>query len=105
MPIWSVSPVTQEPEVLLSDWQIVEIPAGTRHFVGYNQGLREGRVSSTIVEFDPATRTGITESGRVDRLVGEPGEHQDALWTWTGWMRVNSVKSFQLVTLKALHGT
>ena len=104
MPIWAVASITEEPEVLLSDWQVVEIPGGTRHFVGYNQSLREGRVSSMIVEFDPATRTGITSSGRVYRLLGEPGENQDALWTWTGWCRVNGVTSATVVTEEALSG-
>ena len=69
MPIWAVASITEEPEVLLSDWQVVEIPGGTRHFVGYNQSLREGRVSSMIVEFDPATRTGINNQNNAGRVI------------------------------------
>lgn len=104
MPIWATAPVSEEPSIRLSDWQIVEVDDGTRHFVGYNLCLHEGRVSSAIVRFDPDTRTGVTRSGRVYRLEGALGEDQDALWTWTGWCRVNGVKRATVVTELALEG-
>ena len=104
MPIWATAPITREPEVRLSNWQIVEIDAGTWHFVGFNIRLREGRVSSAIVTFDPEARTGVTRSGRVYKLEGEPGTDPDADWTWAGWKWRNSVKSHKVVTEQALTG-
>ncbi len=94
----------EEPEVTLVRWQVMEIEAGTRHFVGYNLRLREGRVSSPIQTFDPKRLTGMTRSGRIYKLIGEPDVDPDAECTWYGWMRVNGVKRFEDVTDRALGG-
>jgi hypothetical protein len=40
-------------------------------------GDRQGRASSAIVEFDPDTLTGVTESGRVYQLRGRPSMEGD----------------------------
>jgi hypothetical protein len=102
MPIWSVRSVTSQPSLRLRDWSIIEIQNGDRHFVGYNVDDSEGRVSTAIREFDPKTRRGVTSSGRVYQLLGEPGYDPDAAHVWEGWKRVNSVLSSKNVTEEVL---
>lgn len=105
MPIWTATPVSETPHIVLTDWQIVQVePYATRHFVGYNQTEQEGRVSSAIVRFDLEKRIGVTKSGRVYELRGDAGRDPDAEWTWAGWADRNRVESYEVVTQKALRG-
>lgn len=94
--VWASAPVSERPEVVLTSWRIYEValPGGTkctRHFVGYNTYEREGRVSSAIVQFDPATMCGVTQSGRVYELRGKSGRDGDADYTWNRWKGINGV--------------
>ena len=102
--VWSVAPVAEEPEVRLRHWSIREIfPERTRHFVGWSQAGREGRVSSAIVTFDPSTRRGVTERGRIYELIGPPGTHPDAEYVWGRWMQLGEVlEGFADVTAEAI---
>ena len=102
MPIWSVASIQQEPEVVLSSWRIMETPEGTRHFVGYNENWREGRVSSAIQEFDPVALVGRTRSGRVYKLCGTSGYNSDAEYVWNQWCHINGVPSSVDATERAL---
>ena len=91
--IWAVKPIDEQPELTLTDWAIFEVkmalsPVRTRHFAGYNVTDREGRASSAIVEFDPATLRGVTESGRVYQLQGPPGLEGDGQHVWNSWLRL-----------------
>lgn len=88
----------QRPDISLIIWRVLEIDAGTRHFVGFDIEAREGRVSTAIQQFDPRARTGVTESGRVYALLGSPGYDKDGQFVWGIWKRVNSVKSERDVT-------
>ena len=103
MPIWRVKPIAEVPEVILDNWTIFEVmtplwPGKTRHFVGYNLGDREGRVSSAIVEFDVEKMLGKTRSGRVYKLAGHQGDGSaDGLHTWGLWCRRNEVTECQVV--------
>ena len=54
-------------------WQIVETNIGERHFLGYEPRFDSARLSTPIVRFDPQRQCGVTQSGRVYHLVGEPG--------------------------------
>jgi len=87
--IWSTPSVSQQPVVLLVRWQVIEVQTKDqvvqRHFVGYNMMGWEGRVSTAIEHFDPVAKRGITRSGRVYQLEGEPGLDPDALWVWRMW--------------------
>jgi hypothetical protein len=91
MPLWITAPVEEVPEIVLRHWSIRQLPDGSRHFVGYNHRDREGRVSSTIVEFDVATMRGRTRSGRVYEIVGPPGRDGDAEYVWASWCRIFEV--------------
>lgn len=73
MPVWSVPEVSTEPDMSISDWQILETERGSRHFVGSDVRDYTGRVSSAIRHFDPAALRGVTSSGRVYQLVGPQG--------------------------------
>ena len=88
MGIWSVAPIDEEPEIILTDWTVYEITSGlwpdkTRHFVGYNALGREGRVSSVIVQYDHEKAVGMTKSGRIYKLKGPQGSgSSDGLHVW-----------------------
>ena len=60
MSIWGPTSVSDTPVLELRRWSVFQDEKGERHFVGYNITEGEGRVSSTIVEFDAATDTGRT---------------------------------------------
>jgi hypothetical protein len=104
MSIWSATPIDQTPEIELRDWQIYEVSSdeemtnATRHFVGYNITEGEGRASSSIQFFDPVRRIGITRSGRVYKLVGEPGHNSDANYVWSRWMLINKITGVNVIT-------
>ncbi len=103
MPLWKPAPVDQSPEVVLESWRIMEVTSpywdgASRHFVGYNISDREGRVSSEIVVFDTDKMCGITRSGRVYKLIGEPGHNSDAGYVWQRWKDMNHVETESDVT-------
>ena len=87
--VWSASSLTDIPQIELTSWQVMQLPNGDRHFVGWNVTEREGRVSSKIIEFDAATRCGRTSSGRVYQLRGPTGHDGDGAYTWSRWMQRN----------------
>lgn len=89
MNIWPADSVEIEPEISLSNWRVMEIDAGTHHFVGRNVHEQSGRVSSEIVSFDPLTMTGKTRSGRLYHLQGEPGFDEQGQYVWSYWHRVH----------------
>jgi hypothetical protein len=78
-------------------------PEKTRHFVGYNLTEREGRTSSSIVEFDPMTKRGVTESGRVYELVGSAGHNSDGIYTFNRWCEINGITEIVDVTEELMH--
>ena len=91
--VWKATPVSEQPEIDLERWQVMQLPSGDRHFVGWNATEREGRASSKIVAFDAVARLGRTSSGRVYRLCGRTGHDGDGAHTWHRWMQVNGVVS------------
>ena len=88
--VWSASSLTDVPEIELTRWQVMQLPHGDRHFVGWNVTEREGRASSKIVEFDATLRRGRTRSGRVYQLRGPTGHDGDGAYTWGRWMKLNA---------------
>jgi hypothetical protein len=98
MPIWRVTPVTEMPTSTLASWRVFQTETGERHLCGYASREREGRVTSAIATFDPATASAITSTGRVYQLVGPPGRDADAVYVLQYWLVVNRVQSIDDVT-------
>lgn len=98
MPIWITHPVDVQPNITLVRWRIFQRENGRSHFVGYHPAGHEGRVSSAIQQFDPVTRRGVTQSGRVYELSGCPGFDSDAMYIWELWSRANGWESCTDVT-------
>ena len=86
--IWQAKPLSEQPVVELIRWQVMQLPNGDRHFVGWNIAGSEGRTTSKLVEFDAVTRGGWTSSGREYRLLGLTGKDIDGVYTWQRWMKV-----------------
>ncbi len=86
--IWETNTVEDEPEIILVQWQVFESPVG-RHFTGYSDRGREGRVSSPIMTFDDESMKGITRSGRVYQLAGPSGFNADADYVLGQWLYMN----------------
>ncbi|ACA89200.1 MULTISPECIES: hypothetical protein [Burkholderia cepacia complex] len=82
MGIWKSPPVELEPVVFLSRWQVMETDKGFRHFIGHNTETMSGRASTPIVKFDPETRRGVTQSGRIYELIAESGVDFNANILW-----------------------
>jgi hypothetical protein len=78
MPYWTVGSVEEKPSVALVMWKIFEVDEETRHFVGADSSDFTGRVSSAVVAFDASTMRGVTQSGRVYELQGNPGNSEQA---------------------------
>ena len=90
MPLWSVTPVEQEPSTTLVRWQIWELQDGDRHFAGWAVEAQEGRVCSAVQSFDVARLRGVTRSGQVYQLMGRPGVDIQGAYVWQGWLALNS---------------
>ena len=99
MTVWRIEPIADLPQVTLDSWTVFEVPLygesqpWTKHFVGYSREGRQGQVSSPIEQFDPTTRCGISQSGRVYQLGGRPGSNGDARYVWERWKTINSIKN------------
>lgn len=98
--IWGAAPVKAEPQKWLEAWQVFKIVKTNGfedrfglHFVGRNCIEVNGAVSSKIESFDPVTMRGITSSGRIYQLVGQPGSCDDAQYVFGNWCRFNRVEA------------
>lgn len=96
--IWAVGPVDVVPEKWLECWSVFKVThaqnnpeAFAFHFVGWNVRDREGAVSSKIMQFDPQSMSGVTNSGRVYQLMGVPGSDPDADYVLRNWARMCQV--------------
>ena len=98
--VWQVAPVSETPDIVLIRWQVMQLPNGDLHFVGWNVRDSEGRASTKIAEFDPSTRSARTDSGRIYQLVGPTGRDSDGMYVWRRWMKVNGVSEFVDVSAK-----
>lgn len=95
--VWAALGVEQQPSIVLVRWRIIQVKTKDMHieryFVGYNLQDREGRVSTAIQQFDALTRRGVTKSGRVYQLEGEPGFDPDGEYVWricaTAWLFID----------------
>lgn len=87
--IWRTPPPSEQPSLSLARWSVMETQTGDHHLVGYNLDNREGRVSTSILAFDPVTSKATTRSGRIYQLVGKSGYDSDGSWVWEHWSRAN----------------
>ena len=98
MNVWTIASVDEEPETTLTSWQVLELPSGDRHLVGYAIEAREGRVSSCVEVFDRESLRAVTSSGRAYQLKGRPGVDKDAQCVWRTWARINQATQFSDVS-------
>ncbi len=86
----------------LRRWRVIEVRrkngARTRHLLGHDVTLDEGRASSSITAFNRETMTATTHSGRVYTLVGVPGRARKSEDVWRNWCEVNGVVAEMDVT-------
>ena len=105
MPVWKPSTVDAMPELTVRPWMLIRTETGDVHVVGYNLTEGEGRVSSPLMTFDPATRIATTRSGRRYVLQGEPGMDPDAKYTFAAWCEITRVVRWDDVSAEVLaHG-
>jgi len=102
--VWSTPPVCEEPVINLVRWRVVEVKSKEglieRHYVGYNIGGFEGRVSTAMCGFNPETARGTTESGRIYQLIGPAGYDADAEYVWRLWSAANEVTEERDVSME-----
>jgi len=98
MPIWRTRPVDSQSSLTLRSWQVVGLPDGSWHLVGFCAENREGRVSSGVCEFDSRSLRAQTGSGRIYILKGPPGGNLDAKYVWKRWASLNQVADWEDVS-------
>jgi hypothetical protein len=81
-------PVGDVPKISLVEWRVFRlVPSNTIHFCGWNITEASGRVSSFVEKFDPETRIGQTQSGRLYELVKDrSGLNRDAEYVVSHWL-------------------
>lgn len=89
--VHSALPPRLQPSVTLVRWQVLETKTGARHLLGHSVQDREGRVSTRIARWDPATRIAVTQSGRTYAVDGMPGQDDDASHVFSMWAPANGI--------------
>ena len=64
------------------------------------RALREGRVSTAVMQFDPGTMSGRTASGRVYRLQGPVGFHPDAMYVRSTWLGLSGLSADDITVVE-----
>jgi len=96
--------INTQPDFTLDAWRVFEVPFDgphkpwTRHFIGFRREGCKGQVSSPVEVFDHVSRCGVTRSGRVYHLAGEPGMNGDAFAVWSQFKYVNLIAEERDVT-------
>lgn len=84
------TPVVSQPEIILFDWALREIPGGERYFVG-RQGSGAGRVSSAVLCLVAEMMAGYTASGRRYRVVGPSRLDGNGAYVWSRWCALHGI--------------
>ena len=108
--VWACEDAADSPGVVLRRWRVYEVKLPrremrTRHIVGYDNVLREGRVSSAVKSIDAAKMRGITESGHIYELQGPQGPRRgwgDADYVWSRWKQLSGATDVADVTEELL---
>jgi hypothetical protein len=98
MPVYRTIPTNEQPELTLRDWWVARLADSTVHLIGYCVENDEGRVSSEVQSFAIGRSLVLTSTGRVYRLLGEPGLNMDASYTWNRWLRMYGLESWEDIT-------
>ena len=80
-----IEPVTERSNVTLTRWMVWEVNGKNHHIVGWNDALKEERVTSRIVGWDPWNQKARTSSGKVYRFRGLPEENPNSSRVWNRW--------------------
>jgi hypothetical protein len=92
----------------LRRWRVIEVVSldGTRsrHVYGHDITNDTGRASSPIKEFDLEAMTATTQSGRMYKLEGAPGNARSGEDAWKNWCHINGVVSEVDVTNEYFSG-
>lgn len=89
--------VNVEPVVFLSRWRLFRLEDGSVHLCGSSAFL-EGRVSSALRSIDYEEATAVTRSGRLYKLMGEPGHDEDAAYLWSEWTALYDIVGWEDLT-------
>ncbi|AQV92539.1 hypothetical protein BJN34_01340 [Cupriavidus necator] len=98
MPLLPSKSIQEQPDIWLERWRVIQADRESRHFVGFSVEDQDGRVSTPIVSFNPAERSGLTASGRRYVLVGPPGFDDDAEYVWECYSGFYEIKEVVDVT-------
>ena len=69
-------------------WHVMRTNWGTSHFVGHSVEDDMGYVSTPIMTYDLAQRTGVTSNGRPYKLLGPPGYDEEAEYVWKHYVHL-----------------
>ena len=83
-------PVEVDPDSVLTDYGVFHADDGD-HFSGVRAIDGKGRISTPIVEWDPESRVGTTQSGRRYQLSGEPDGGHVPAGLWRIWCAAHGV--------------
>lgn len=107
--IWQPYSVDIEPVTHLENWRVYLVQGNfcgagsTIHLTGWADRY-EGRVCSPLKAWNETTKKAITRSGRVYELIGNPGYHPDAAWTFERWLMRNGNPDFLDITEDFIKG-
>ena len=93
MPNQAKLAIDQTP-LTLARWRVFVVD-GNWHLVAWCVESADGRVTSPISTFDADGRLAVTQSGRLYRLAGPPGDNGDADYTWHRWKHLRGVQTAQ----------
>ena len=96
--VWKAAPVGEQPSLTLVCWQVMQLPSGDRHFIGYGLQNEKGRAGAAGATFDVESLRGVTASGPVYELSGRQGHDSDAGYVWRACARINAAHEWTHVT-------
>ena len=103
MAIWRPAPVSEEPELVMTNWQVFRVNGDfdgmgeTDHLVG-RVSYSGGRVTSPIQSFDREAMKIVTRSGRVYHLKGPSGFSSDGDYVRQVWLNHAGLTDFVDIT-------
>jgi ATP-dependent Lon protease len=104
MAIWRPAPVSEEPELVMVNWQVFRVKGDfdglgeTDHLMGSISNRGGGRVTSPIKHFDRESMKIVTRSGRVYHLQGPPGFSDDGEYVRQVWLNHAGLTDFVDIT-------